>query len=276
METRRCLLCVLAHPDDESLGTGGILARYAAEGVATHLIMATCGERGWQGDARDDPGPEALGRIRANELRAAAGVLGLGGVHFLGYRDGELDQANTAEAIGAITRQIRQIRPQVVVTFGPDGATGHPDHIAISQLTTAAIVCAADPSYTGAHAWPAHRVAKLYYLAETQDRIATYDAIFGESAMTVGSVKRRVSGWEPWAITTRVDTTAYWQQVWRAISCHRTQLPGYAALAQLPEQQHRLLWGEQDFYRAFSLVNSGREQEQDLFVGCPELERTPP
>jgi LmbE family N-acetylglucosaminyl deacetylase len=261
------LLCVLAHPDDESLGMGGILARSAAEGVATYLITATRGERGWQGDPRDDPGPEALGQIREAELRAAARVLGLRGVHFLNYCDGELDRADTAEAIATITRRLRQLRPHVIVTFGPDGATGHPDHIAISQLTTAAVVCAADPCYAAAPDYPTHRVSKLYYFAPGREQITTYDAIFGDSAMTVDGVTRRVPGWEHWAITTRVDTADYWRQVWQAIACHRSQLPGYAALAQLPERQHRLLWGVQEFYRVFSLVNAGRGVEQDLFAG---------
>jgi hypothetical protein len=80
MNEARRLLCVLAHPDDESLATGGILARYAAEGVATYLITATRGERGWQGDPRADPGSEALGQLREAELRAAAQVLGLPGM----------------------------------------------------------------------------------------------------------------------------------------------------------------------------------------------------
>jgi LmbE family N-acetylglucosaminyl deacetylase len=261
------LLCVLAHPDDESLGLGGILARYGAEGVATYLITATRGERGWQGEPRDDPGPEALGRIREAELWAAARVLGLRGVRFLGYCDGELDQADAAEAIAAIARGIRQIQPQVVVTFGPDGATGHPDHIAISQLTTAAVVCAADSRYDAARDWPPHRVAKLYYMAETRERMAAYDAVFGDSAMTVDGVARRVPGWEPWAITTRIDTAAYWRKVWQAIACHRSQLPGYATLAQLPDEQQRMLWGVQEFYRTFSHVSAGRGVERDLFAG---------
>lgn len=261
------LLCILAHPDDESMGFGGILARYAAEGVATYLITATRGERGWQGRPEDDPGPEALARIREAELRAAAAVLGLQRVHLMGYSDGALAEADWAEAIASITCLLRHIRPQVVATFGPDGATGHPDHIAISQMTTAAIVCAADQAYTPARAWRPHRVAKLYHLAESREQVAAFEAAFGDSAMTVDGVKRRVTGWEPWAVTTRVDTRHYAMQVWRAVACHRSQLPGYAALARLPEEQHRRLWGTQEFYRAFSLVNGGRTPEDDLFAG---------
>jgi LmbE family N-acetylglucosaminyl deacetylase len=260
------LMCVLAHPDDESLGFGGTLAKYAAEGIATYLVMATRGERGWQGDERDDPGPTALGRIRAAELCAAARILGLRGVEFLDYADGELHQAGADKAIGQIVACLREIRPQVVVTFGPDGATGHPDHIAMCQFTTAAIIAAADPGYAPLRAGPPHRVDKCYYLAASRAKVAAYAAAFGDTAMTVDGVKRSVLGWDEWAITTRLDTSAYWQQVWQAISCHRSQLPQYEALAQLPTERHRELWGTQEFYRVFSLVG-GPVVEQDLFVG---------
>src|SRR5579864_2902595 len=133
------LMCVLAHPDDESLGNGGILAKYAAEGIKTYLVTATRGERGWLGDEQEYPGLEALGKIRENELLDAAEVLDIGYVDFLDYIDGDLDQMHPAEAIAKIVGHIRHIRPDVVVTFGQYGSYGHPDHIAISQFTTAAI-----------------------------------------------------------------------------------------------------------------------------------------
>src|SRR5690242_1953273 len=113
------LMCVLAHPDDESLGTGGILAKYAAEGVATYLVTATRGERGWFGAEQEYPGPHALGKIREAELLAAAHVLGLREVQFLNYIDGDLDQADPAEAVARIVAQLRRIQPHLVVTFDP-------------------------------------------------------------------------------------------------------------------------------------------------------------
>ena len=266
MVTERRLLCVLAHPDDESLGTGGILAKYAADGVATGILIATRGESGWPGDPADYPGPEALGCLREAELRAAAATLDVREVGFLGYQDGELDRADPAEAIGRIVAHLRRLRPQVVVTFAPDGATGHPDHIAISQLTAAAIVCAADAGYGSPDA-PPHRVAKLYYLVDSQEKIDAYRLVFGDTAMTVDGVRREAPAWPDWAITTRIDATAHWRQVWRAIGCHQTQLPGEAAFAQISAAQHRYLWGCQEFYRAFSLVNGGRAVEDDFFAG---------
>lgn len=141
------LLVIFAHPDDESMGMGATLAKYAAEGVETHLICASRGERGWGGAEEQNPGLEQLGKIRTMELERAVALLGMKSLSFLGYIDGEVDRAHHAEAIGRIVTHIRRIRPQVVVTFPHDGIYGHPDHIAIGQFATAAIVCAADADY---------------------------------------------------------------------------------------------------------------------------------
>ncbi len=259
------LMAVLAHPDDESLGLGGILAKYADEGVETSLVTATRGEQGWFGPKEEYPGPAQLARQREEELGAAAELLGLREVNFLDYRDGCLDQADPDEAIGKIVAHLRRVRPQVVVTFDPYGSYGHPDHIAICQLTTAAVVAAADPTYGDGVL--TQRVSKLYYFVETLENLETYEAAFGELAMTIDGQERRAPGWEPWAITTRIDTGAYWQQVWQAITCHRSQLPGYEALGHLPQGVQRTLWSTQSFYRALSLVNGGRQVEADLFEG---------
>jgi LmbE family N-acetylglucosaminyl deacetylase len=261
------LMAVLAHPDDESLGYGGLLACYAAKGVETYVVTATRGERGWFGDPRENPGMEALGRIREQELRAACRELGVGRVELLNYIDGDLDQADPQEAIGKITDYLREIRPHVVVTFAQDGAYGHPDHIAICQFTTAAIVHAADPSYISPAGYPPHAVAKLYYMADTAEALAIYQSVFGDLVMHIDGVERRGPGWPAWEITTQVATEEHWPAVWRAVSCHQTQLPGYAALAELPEEQHRELWGVRRLYRAFSTVNGGRELEEDIFAG---------
>src|SRR5262249_33616809 len=159
-------MCVLAHPDDESLGTGGALAKSAAEGGETYLVTAARGGRGRFGDGVESPGPEIVGRTRAAELRAAAGGLGIRGGRVLDYEEAELDRVDAGEAIGRIATHLRRVRPQVVITFGPDGAYGHPDHIAIGQLTTAAIACAADPSFAPAlNDGEPHRVSKLYFIA---------------------------------------------------------------------------------------------------------------
>lgn len=261
------LMCILAHPDDESLGAGGTLAKYAAEGIETYLVTATRGEHGWWGDEKDYPGPEALGLTREAELRAAAQALDVCEVHLLGYVDGELDQADPAEAVAKIVAHLRRIKPHVVVTFGPEGVYGHPDHIAISQFTTAAVVCAADPAYVPANGLTPHSVSKLYYIISSKGELAAYQSVFGDLVMHIDGVERRATGWEDWAITTWIETEAHWRTAWQAVACHQTQLPGYARLENLPEEHHRSLWGRRAYYRAISQVNGRRKVEHDLFEG---------
>lgn len=260
------LMCVLAHPDDESMGVGATLAKYADEGVEISLVTATRGERGWGGPADEYPGAEALGRIRQAELLEAAKVLGICHVEFLDYLDGDLDQADPLEAAAKIAASIRRERPQIVITFEPFGAYGHPDHIAISQLTTAATVLAADPTFQNDTTIP-HRVSKLYYSIVSK---ALYDAwlgTFGDINMPVDGVTRGAVAWVDWAITTQIDGASYWRKAWEAVCCHKSQLSGLGDLERLTNEQQAAVWGDQAFYRAFSLVNGGRKLETDLFEG---------
>jgi len=262
------LLAVTAHPDDESLGLGGLLARYASEGVRTSLVTATRGQRGRFGapDA-PKPGPEEVGRVREGELRAAAKVLGVGDVTVLDHMDGSLDQADPRRIAGEIATAIRAARPQVVVTFGPDGAYGHPDHIAICQFTTAATALAADPGFAPAGAGPPHRADKLYYMVWSAESARTYQAAFKKLTSKVDGIERGAVTWADWAITTKLDTSAHWETVWRAIRCHETQLPGYPNLMGIGDDLHRELWGRVELYRAYSTVNGGRTRETDVFEG---------
>ena len=259
------LLAVLAHPDDESLGIGGTLARYSAEGVETYLVTATRGERGRYFDNRNRPADVLVGEVREQELRAAAAELGVRRVSLLGYGDGELDDAPTREAVERIVTQLRDIRPQVVVSFGFDGAYGHPDHIAISQLTTSAIVAAADPTYRPEET--AHRVAKLYHLGWPRRIWDLYQQVFKKLVSVVDGEEREVNPWPEWTLNTRVDARRYWKTAWRAIQKHESQMAMYERLGELTDQQHAILWGDQHFCRVFSNVNSGRRRENDLFEG---------
>lgn len=261
------LMCVFAHPDDESLGMGGTLAKYAADGVELALVTATRGERGWGGRREEYPGAQALGRIREAELRCAADTLGIKDLTFLGYMDGEVDQASPAEIVLRIAREIRRFKPQVVVTFGPDGVYGHPDHIAISQFTSAAVVMAAIASQPGLQDLLPYTVLKLYYMADTLELVDLVKQVLGGIEFTVEGKLRQHVGWLDWMITTRIDASAYWQIAWQAIQCHTTQLVGMSGLHQLTLEQHRQASGTGTFYRAFSLVNGGRRVEEDLFEG---------
>jgi LmbE family N-acetylglucosaminyl deacetylase len=266
------LLGVLAHPDDESLGFGGTFAKYAAEGMETYLVTATRGERGRFGPRGERGDPVEVGRVREEELRAAAAVLGIREVSVLGFPDGAVDQVPASTAIRAIVPHIRRSQPDVIVTFGPDGAYGHPDHIAISQLTTAAIVCAADSGYCIDHgsqagSLPPHRVSKLYYLAWKRNKWESYQAAFRKLTSMVDGIERQAHPWPDWAVTTEIDTSAVWPIVWKAVCCHRTQISIYERLEDLTEEQQTALWGSQEFYRVYSSLNCERKKENDLFEG---------
>jgi LmbE family N-acetylglucosaminyl deacetylase len=269
-------MAVLAHPDDESLGLGGTLAKYGADGVETFVVTATLGESGrFRGHAPGDaehPGSDALRGIREAELRAATAVLGVRELCVLGYRDQALDRADPREAIARLAAAIRRVQPQVVVTFAPDGAYGHPDHIAISQLTAGAIVASADPAFAErqAAAFAPHAVAKLYYMVVTESAWAAYQAAFKKLVSVVDGVERQVVPWPEWAVTTIIDTRGAWEVVWRAVSCHDSQVAGYQRLRELSPEHHEALWGWQRFYRVFSTVNGGRRRETDLFEGLRE------
>jgi len=156
-DAERRLLFVYAHPDDESFGNAGTILRYSSDGVAVHYACATRGEAG-------DVSPELLagyadvGALRTVEQMRAAEVLGLTGVHFLGHRDSGMPGSPDNQHPNALIRQppalvagqivalIRTIRPQVVVTFGPYGGYGHPDHVFCHRVTTAAFEAAGNPT----------------------------------------------------------------------------------------------------------------------------------
>ena len=151
------LLTFLAHPDDESFPIGGTLARYAAAGVEVVLISATKGEAGIPGLS-----PAKTAVIREQELREAAQVLGLSQVRFLGYEDGRLAEVDLETAGSQLTAILREIQPDVVVTFGPDGISGHPDHLAVHRWTTAAFDRAAPDPKVAANA------PRLYSIAPSE------------------------------------------------------------------------------------------------------------
>jgi LmbE family N-acetylglucosaminyl deacetylase len=213
------------------------------------------------------PGPQALGRTREAELRAAVQVLGMREVTFLDYEDGELDKADAAEVVAQLVLHIRRIRPDVVVTFDPDGVYGHPDHIAVSQLATAAIVAAADSSYADS-GQAAHRVSKARYRIFTANRLLikwpsaiwSWTSTEWNGAPLAGRPER----------SPRIDTSAYWPQVWEAIACHRSaaRLPCAEKSA---VKHHRQLWGQQTFYQAFSLVNGRRMVEVICSRDCADM-----
>jgi LmbE family N-acetylglucosaminyl deacetylase len=151
------LLVCLAHPDDETFGMGGTLALFSRRGVQVHLV---CGTRGDVGDVDRElmQGFSSVAERRESELRCAAGILGLTGVHFLGYRDSGMPGTPDNQHPNALAAQpvdevaaklahyIRLVQPQVVVTHDPIGGYKHPDHIAMHRATVRAFELASDPN----------------------------------------------------------------------------------------------------------------------------------
>ncbi|HEX5830186.1 MAG TPA: PIG-L family deacetylase, partial [Gemmatimonadaceae bacterium] len=164
----RSLCAVFAHPDDETFSMGRTLARYADAGVACHLFCATDGDAG-RDSGLGTTSRDELGRRRRAELAAAARVLGIRSVHAAGHPDGTLPNVDADLLTGEIVRFLRLHRPQVVVTFGPEGAPNtHRDHRALSRAATAAHFLAglstAFPAQRSEGAEP-HQPARLYYVS---------------------------------------------------------------------------------------------------------------
>jgi len=154
----KTILAVLAHPDDESFGLGGTLALYAQKGYDTYLICATRGEVGTV-DAEHLNGFKDTAELRTGELERAAKILGLKQVFYLGYRDSGMPgtEANKhpeaqinhsiGEVAGKVVKYIRELKPDIVLTFDPIGGYKHPDHIHIHKATVLAFENASDPSF---------------------------------------------------------------------------------------------------------------------------------
>lgn len=166
------ILAVFAHPNDESFGTGGTLAYYAHNGIEVHLVCGTRGEVGEVDPALLKKG-QTIGELREHELRCAAGILGLASVRFLGYRDSGMagsqennhQEAFSAQPLEKVARQIvdiiRELKPEVVLTFDPNGGYKHPDHIMVHRAAVEAFDRAADPNYQDG--LPPFQPQRLFY-----------------------------------------------------------------------------------------------------------------
>jgi len=274
----KTLLAVFAHPDDESFGPGGTLAKYAAEGTAVHLVCATMGEAGASDDAALDEceGREPLACRRERELRCAADVLGLTEVHLLGYRDSgmagspanqhprALVQADPDTLAAQVSEIMRRLRPQVVLTFGPFGGYGHPDHIAMHRATVAAYERLPE----------SERPQKLYFttLARTYMRwLVRLMPLFGLNPESLGKnqdINLREALARELPVTTRIDIGDYYEIKQRAGECHSSQLSGPGSFwGRLPRWLVRRWRSTETFHRAVPPPGRGERVEQDLFAG---------
>jgi N-acetyl-1-D-myo-inositol-2-amino-2-deoxy-alpha-D-glucopyranoside deacetylase len=248
LDRSRRLLLVHAHPDDEAIGTGATMARYASEGVLVALVTCTLGEEGevvvpelaHLAPERDD----TLGAHRQTELATACEALGVEDFRFLGgpgrWRDsgmmglstndrpGCFWQADVAEATRELVAVIRELRPQVVVTYDENGGYGHPDHIQAHRVTVAALEAAGDPSYAPEVGEP-WQVAKLYATAMPKsvlqqgiDAVRVAGLSFFEPAVT--SADDLPIGVPDEVVTTEVDARDHLEAKVAAMRAHRTQI----------------------------------------------------
>jgi N-acetyl-1-D-myo-inositol-2-amino-2-deoxy-alpha-D-glucopyranoside deacetylase len=280
--TGRRLLVTTAHPDDESFGPGGTLAKYAREGVEVFLICATRGEAGGN-DLMDLGDCEDLACRREQELRCAVKVLGVTELFLLGYRDSgmagspanqhpkSLFQAKVEEVADRISDLIVQIRPQVILTSDPYGGYGHPDHIAVHRATLRAW------ETVQAGLLPAEeRPRKLYYSTFSHTMLrwaARVMPLLGRNPRALGA-NHDVDLVEILAhtipITARVSFAPYYEIARQASACHSSQLSGPSSFSGwAPRWLLRRLMGTDTYFRAYPPVAKGEPIEHDLFAGIP-------
>ena len=270
MGAQLSLLAVFAHPDDESFGVGGTLAKYAAEGVDVSLVVATSGEAGEIADT-SLAYPSDLGQLRRQELQCAADTLGVKQLRLLGYADGQLAQANPTEVERKLVAIIRELRPQVVITFDPAGTYGHPDHIAIHRCTLTAWQVAGDPDQhvEQIRSWPAYAPPKLYFRATPAhvfrllaDRFSAIRSGLGLEQIDVSAI---VTPDE--LVTTVIDVSSVADVKRRAIECHRSQLAGGRLGDTWPAELRNELLSREYFSLFGKRLQPGEPLETDLFSG---------
>lgn len=227
MTTTESLLAVFAHPDDESLASGGLLALAVEQGARVTVLSLTRGElRGRSGDGGQDAG----GEIRARELEAAGRVLGVHESRTLGYRDGCLPWEDAAAIEGDVEDAIARTAATLVVTFDEDGLYWHPDHVATHQRVTAAVRALGD------------RAPALYYVTMPPGAMTRVgERVLGIQAAAFGDSAPRA--------THRLDCRAVAARKLAALRCHRSQVDG-DPLDRLSAADAVLAFGEERYRRA--------------------------
>jgi len=224
------VLAILAHPDDETFRCGGTLALLARRGVQAQVLCATRGQGGVP-----ELEPEQAGHIRQAELECACRALGLQPPRFLDYQDGALAQLDQEEAVSRIASVVRELQPQVLLTWPADGLSGHPDHIAVSHWSSEALTRLADPlrHRKGPARGPSPHTAALYHIVVPHSL-----------AQALGMNQLHTVPDE--SVTLTVDVSEVWEAKMAAIRCHRTQLKGTPILS-APEAKQRLFLGVEHF-----------------------------
>ncbi len=279
-----------AHPDDECIATGATMAKYAAEGAHVTLVTCTLGEEGevlvpdlvHLAADKDD----ALGEHRIGELADAMKALGVTDHRFLGgpgrWRDSGMMgeptndrpnsfwQADLNEAVGELVGVIREVRPQVVITYNETGGYGHPDHIQAHRVTLAALEAAADPGRYPKAGEP-WRVTKLYYTALPISFLRMgWEALreMGEEAPFGVTAPEELNFGDPdETITTRIDARDYLEAKIESMRAHRTQIEVDGPFFALSNNIGQRAFGLEHFRLMTGNPPSEGVVEEDLFAG---------
>ncbi|WP_030171941.1 PIG-L family deacetylase [Spirillospora albida] len=268
MQRELTLMAVHAHPDDEVLGTGGLLARSAAEGIRTVLVTCTNGEQGDDsgGVKPGEPGHNAaeVAERRLAELRESAALLGIDHVELLGHQDSGMEGWATNDhpeafanipldvSSGRLAALMERYRPQVVVTYDEIGGYGHPDHIQAHRIAVDAAERTGIPD-------------KLYYTAIPRSGIGRMLEFAREAGLDLGFEPPADFGTPDELISAVLDVSAHVDAKRKALEAHASQGENIFLL-RLPEEVQFMVFSQEAFVRRFSRVETP-EHEDDLFTG---------
>lgn len=281
MTANKRILAVLAHPDDETFGTGGTLALYAHRGADVYLVCATRGEVG-EMPPEMMAGFNTIGEKRESELRCAGETLGLKSIFFLGYRDSGMPgtednkhpQALAAQPVenvaAEVAHYIRRLQPQVVITFDPIGGYYHPDHIAIHKATVRAFDLAGDAAFVSEGLEP-YKPAKLYFQTISRGFLRFAVAMMrftGRDPRKFGTNKdidMAAIAEVEFPITTRINCREVAETRDAASACHASQ--GGTSMAGGIVGWFRRMFGSDEVYMLAKPAFDGKKPERDLFEG---------
>ncbi|HEX7555375.1 MAG TPA: PIG-L family deacetylase [Leptolinea sp.] len=281
MTAKKTILAVLAHPDDETFGTGGTLALYANRGVDVYLVCATRGEVG-EMPAEMMAGFNTIGEKRESELRCAGETLGLKSIFFLGYRDSGMPntadnqhpQALAAQPVEAVAAEvagyIRKLKPQVVITFDPIGGYYHPDHIAIQRATVRAFTLAGDTHFITDGLEP-YAPQKLYFQMISRGFLrfaVSMMRLIGRDPRKFGTNKdidMAAIAEVEFPITTRINCREVAEIRDAASACHASQ--GGTSMSGGIVGWFRRMFGSDEVYMRAEPPFVGKQPERDLFEG---------
>lgn len=232
----RSILLVFAHPDDESFGLAGTIGKYSSQGVPVDLICATRGEKGTRVGLPDSV---ETGVAREAELRCAARETGIHQLYFLDYIDGELERLPFDMIVGRVRDLMRKIEPGIVITFGHDGITGHPDHVTIGKAATEAFK-------------QLEHDGKLYYVAIPASLMA------GEEGSGLATMPDD-------EISTAIDVSGFADRKIRAIACHQSQQDAHDFLDSLRDEGESAWLRTEHLYLALPRL---AVKETDLFASA--------